>query len=285
MTDNYFEYDQAAAETVKGAMETGDFVKLPYDAVLFRWVRGEAGQAADAGSGVKHYGGWAAGEENMRDFAKTIPERFEPEMFTSPDGQKAYMNYCVRNLAVVPIGQRSCWKAIDPTSQARKHLQVICYASLFEQETKVYTPWMPVILSIKGLSATKLEDAFKAWKDATSTLRTLHANGAPANFFWCHIGTFTKARNVQTVGKQGAQNYITPPVAYVPEPEKLDLEWLKRCFVGKEMTVTLGQLAEESREWLDAWKKEEQEKPDSNKPASTGKATPPKKIDLGEPPF
>lgn len=285
MPDNYFEYDQAAAETVKGAMETGEFIKLPFDAVLFHWVRGDASVQPDIGSGVRHFGGWAAGEENMRDYAPSIPERFVPEVFATPDGSKTFTNYCVRSLPVVPIGRRFRWFTTQDNPKGRGHLQYVCYAALYDQENKVYSTWMPVILSAKGLSAMELDNCFKTWKSETAVMRQTHANGAPANFFWSHIGTFGKQRIVKTVGKGATASFITPPTIFVPET--LDEAFLRRTFIGKEMTAKVGALAEESREWLEAWKNDEKQpiQAESAPAQADMKAKPPKKVNLEDIPF
>lgn len=279
---DFFDFDQSAAQQVQGAMETGDFVKLPYDAILFHWQRGDASVAADLGSGTRHYGGWAAGEEQMRDMAPTIPERFVPEIFSTPDGQKTFTNYCVRNLPVVPIGRRFRWFTTQDNPKGRGHLQIVCYAATYDSTAKTYTPWMPIILSAKGLSAMELDNCFKTWKTETSTARQTLTNGAPPNFFWAHVGTFGKERKVKTVGKGATASFITPPVVFIPET--LDEAFLRRAFIGKEMTSKLGALAEESREWLEAWKKDEKnDQQPQAEPVNTGKAKPPARQE--EPPF
>jgi hypothetical protein len=267
MTD-YFDFDPQAGEAVKGAMSTGDYIQLPFDAVLFRWVRGEANIQSDMGSGARHFGGWAASEDDLTGKAKDIPEKFQLEYFTTPDGSKTYGCYTVRSLAIATMGRRFRWFT-DPRNQGDKgrgHLQILGMCAMSKVENKVitFTPWMPVILSAKGLTTKHMEDALKTWEHDTAIMRQTHANGIPAHFFYGYYGTFGKERKPLTVGRSGAQNYITPPTVFIPE--NLDVEYLRRAYVGRQMADQMAEMVGNSQEWLHAWDKENQPEQTSTAP-------------------
>lgn len=278
-----FDYDPQDAAALEGATQFNDFVSLPFPTVLFRWVRGEAAASQTEGSGTKHFGGWAASDENMtQNVANEIPEYFQGEYFTSPTGDKAYMNYCARYLTISPFATRNRILVDNKDGKKRKHIQVACMAALVVD--KVYNPWMPVILSVKGWGNCKwLEDEFKRWKDKTAVMRLKEAKNAPPNLFWMHFGTFGDKRMVETVGKGTTQGWITPPRAYIPADEKITVEWLQKIFIGRELIGKIAAMAEESKEWVDAWKNQEQPQAQQDPPGHAAGTYAPAADD--EPPF
>jgi hypothetical protein len=126
--------------------------------------------------------------------------------------------------------------------------------SAFLNDDKTYNLWTPIILSAKGLSAKSLQDALADWDRKTVALRSAECNGLPSNFFWIHLGSFGKEMQKMQVGRGSKSNFITPVQIYMPSD--LNIDYLKRTYVGKDAAVTMSVLAEESQDWLKEWNKD-----------------------------
>ena len=255
--DNYFDVPREAAGAVSAASTIGEAIQLPFFAPVFWWVRGDSTVQPDVGSGVRHFGGWATDATALEAEGLEIPPYLMQEYFTSDDG-KSYAVYACRTLAVAQIGIRFRWTirrnpdgSVDARDKGRGHVHILCHSATYDKKAKTYTPWSPVVLSAKGLSARSLQDAFQTWSRSSAVPRAKMTSNAMANFFWCHVGTFGKEAQHEKVGKKGQQSYISPVQVYIPED--INEEYLKRTFVGREMAEKMGSLAEEAKEWLHAW--------------------------------
>jgi hypothetical protein len=255
-----FEIDNEIKNSVDAAWSASDTgVKLPFSVVLLWWKRG----GDEREDGVRKFGGWVAGYEDVLENASTdndgmpiIPEKLVQENFVSSSGNP-YSVYSVRNIAFAPIGKRFKWTyrtlsdgSKDPSDKGRGHVQVFGLSS-FLDDNKVYNLWKPVILSAKGLSAKSLQDAISEWERKTLAIRMSEGNGIPSNFFWSHLGTFGNEINKAQVGSGNKSNYITPVQIYLPQ--EINVDFLKKVFVGKGVATTMSVLAEEAKEWLEEW--------------------------------
>jgi len=261
-----FELDNEIINNVKGSWAAGDQgVQLPFSTVLFWWKRG----GDERSDGTQKYGGWVASYENVLESIPTnpegradIPTKLSQETFHSDYSGSSYEVFTTRNIAFAAIGKRFKWTyrtppdgSKDPSDKGRGHLQVLGL-SAFLNDDKSYKLWLPVILSAKGLSAKSLQDALDSWERKTIALRASECNGLPANFFWSHLGTFGKDVQKLQVGRGNKSNYITPIQIYMPS--ELNIDFLKRVYVGKDAAITMSVLAEQSQDWLTEWSKDSQ---------------------------
>lgn len=270
MDNNYFDLDDQITETVDNAWNQQEGVQLPFDHVLFWWKRGDPSVQKDLGSGVRHFGGWAANVDNLFSGApiidgnRWIPDVFVEDTFVSSEEGETYQVYTTRRLAVAVIGQRFRWAyrrnpdgSIVKSDRGRGHVQILGLSALPKKD-KSYDTWSPVVMSAKGLSAKALQEAISQWEKATAVLRSSEANSIPANFFWLHLGTFGDEIVKQKVGKGNTTNYITPPQLF--QPENITVDFLKRVYVGKENAARMAVLAEEAEEWLADWNEQDKNK-------------------------
>ena len=262
-----FDLDKEIIGNVKGAWSASDQgVQLPFDNVLFWWKRG----GDERSDGVLKYGGWVASYENVMDVVTgDVPSKLESATFNSMTGG-TYDVFATRNMAFAPIGKRFQWAyryspegERDPSDKGRGHLQVLGI-SAFLNEDRTYNIWKATILSAKGLSAKTLQDALAEWDKKTIAIRSSEGNGIPSNFFWLHLGTFGKEVNKMRVGSGNKANYITPIQIYIPE--ELNIEYLKKVYVGKGVATTMSVLASESKEWLAEWDNKKGDKPAVEEP-------------------
>ena len=258
MTENYFDIG-AAQDIVRQSMNPTDAVVLPFFAPVFYWTRGRP-NIPEQQSGVQHFGGWQTDAVRLEEeLGGDIPfERLIRETIVTGDGE-SYDAYVCRYLIVATIGRRFRLTkrtlpdgSLDPQDKGRGHLQVLAYSTGFDKDNKAYIPWLPVVLSAKGMSANSLDKVLKKWQKVTAEAR-VQAGKVSSDFFWNRLGTFGKEVKKETVGKKGAQNYITPIQLMLPD--KIDLDFLKKVFVGKEIAEKMGQCAEQAQEWLHAWDK------------------------------
>lgn len=233
----------------------GDAISLPFFAPYFYWTRGDSNES-QSGSGVMHYGGWSASADVIDSNLDAMPGIFTKEVRTGSEG--TYEVYASRHLFVAPIAKRQRWEIKDETDKGRSHVQVLAYAATFEKSTRQYQPWMPVILSAKGMATVDFNKVITEWEKATSEVRKEWADGGSSYFFWMTIGTFGE-RVAKSVGKV-QKSFITPPQLYIPfggNPGAWTPEQFGSLYVGDEIANSMIDYKDAAADWLEAWNDKE----------------------------
>lgn len=253
--------DSNLARKLDKGMKTGETVDLSFP-VVYAWALNGQNTYKSQG-GALYYGGWAAKVEDVHAVTNQqgieIPTGWKGVTIPARDGGE-FDAYTTRSLIVAPFGKRISWlydgkRSVDYVEGGRRHVQVLAYLAHAkgEGEARQIIPWGPVVLTAKGYQARGLMDAFKAWEKATAQVRYKVAPGVPAWCFYMSIGTYGKERIAMNVGKPGAQSPITPLISYIPG--QLTEEFFSGLFVGQDVAEHMGELLEQSQDWLNAWKK------------------------------
>jgi hypothetical protein len=242
------EYDQEMqgySNTVKDSLSE-EGVRLPFPVAVMSWRNGKAGfkKAAD----MTYFGGWAASEESMNDLVAQSGigqhSSFVLTSLVNNDGGE-YLAYISRSITVAVCAKRKQW-----IEGKGGHVQILALAAELNQDKKSFTAWAPVMLTAKGYSALRIENALSQWDSATATSRREFANGMPSQFFWTAIGTFGADPIFESVGKE-QKSTITPCKLWLPK--EFNEAIITRHFVGKENMQKMADLAKQSEEWRKAW--------------------------------
>lgn len=252
------EYSDALNEGLKG--EGG--VQLPFAAPLMWWGNGSAQNKALAKvAPAMYFGGWLVEEGHMEDAAQEyggIPASFAQTEFVSRKGDSVPV-YSSRAIVAAPMAYRVAWvpkrdnggygvryTKYEPGTSM--HVQML--ALLATVSEKAYIPWGPVVLSAKAYQAGYLLDAVKQWPKIIQPALRQAGSKTPASAFWMGIGTFGEF-NQKMVGKT-EQSPITPITLFTPQ--NVDVELLKKLFVGKDTVAKMTDYIAQAAEWLQAWK-------------------------------
>lgn len=232
MNDNFFDVP-AGFELPQ--INTSNGVVLPFPSVQLSWWNGDKRFAKADKASVQGFGGWYAGDEYFSPYVQEVqnsPRIFTPCEMQPRDGEQ-FNAWQSRFVPVLPIMRRAEWFQRDNGSPYSV-VDYLCLMGEWQQEQKQYTPFGAVVLRIKGTLSSDLDNAFKKFASATSKARAEFAGNAPANRFYCMIGTFGEfAGREAKSSKNNSSSTVTPPVVKLPEPTAINAEFLRACFAGK----------------------------------------------------
>lgn len=259
-----FDVPQEFSDALKQGMAQETGVKLPFPAPLLWWGNGTAQNKALAkATPALYYGGWIVEEEHLNDAAQQYgeaPGYLVQTDFINRNGD-SIPSYSARSIVFAPLSYRVAWV---PKRENREfgqrytsyqqgtamHIQMLVLLASPTPD-KLYKPWGPAVLSAKSFQAGNLLDAVKAWPKVIAPILNQAGSKAPASAFWMCAGTAGEFAQ-KMVGKNGAQSPITPII--LVQPSKVDLDLLKKLFVGKETVAKMTDYIAQAAEWLDAWK-------------------------------
>jgi hypothetical protein len=267
MTDTFFEVDAETAAALNQGMNLRTNIELPFKAPVFWWRNGAANMRALANQApALFFGGWETDQEVFdeatQEYGAYNNETWAACDMTSKDG-KDYTAYTVRGLVVAPISYRAAWfikdratgvttRFTDWVAGARHQTQMLALLG-HKNEEGMNIPWGPVVLSAKGYQAQYLLKAAKDWAKIIQKGRNQYAPQVPVWGFWMALGTWGNQPIIEMAGKAGAQSPITP-IKLAAAPATIDVDFLKRLFVGRDGLTLMRYHLEEAKEWLDAWK-------------------------------
>jgi hypothetical protein len=247
-----------ANEEMRGSMDVGGGVKLPFPHIFMSFRNGKR----DAGKerGEQYFGGFQADEAEFVDYLAAIGKQDVLNSFNlhtlTPRVGDPYQAYMRRGLAVAPIAARSRWFKTREGKNVLKR-QVVGLMALGTPLQYVG----PVVVTASGYNqAMNLTAAFDANANITANARRQHAAGAAANFFYAYIGTWKEDGEFVMVGKGQNQSPITPIAARSYKVETA--EELRALYVGDELAKTVLEYRKQAQEWVDDWNKKRDEKPE-----------------------
>lgn len=258
-----FEIPQEFSDALNQGLAQDGGIRLPFTAPLVWWVNGNAQNKALAkATPAMYYGGWMMEESHMDDAAVEfggIPAGFVKTDFVNHKGDEI-PTYSARAIVMAPMAYRVAW--VNKGSYGVRYQQYQPGTSMHVQmlallgtttANKTYTPWGPVVLSAKAFQAGNLTDATKAWANLINPVLRKAGSKTPPSAFWMGVGTFGEFAQ-KMVGKSGAQSPITPIALYQPPAEKVNVEFLKTIFTGKDTVAKMADYIAQAAEWLNAWK-------------------------------
>lgn len=258
----YNEEMQGYANTIKDSTaEEG--VRLPFPVAVLRWLNGQASLKKSADP--TYFGGWSASADNMDELIAQsgigLHSAFAKTSLVNNDGGE-YQAYISRSITVAICAKRKQW-----IEGKGSHIQILALAAELNQDKKAFTAWAPVMLTAKGYSALRIEQALSQWDSATAAARREFASGMPSQFFWAAIGTFGNEPTFESVGK-GQKSAITPCKLWLPK--EFNDAIITRHFVGKDNMAKMADLAKQSEDWRKAWA----DKAGTDKPSAPDNFTP-----------
>lgn len=242
---------QGYANTVKEGL-TEEGVRLPFPVAVLRWLNGKVSEKKSADP--NYFGGWAVSADSMDSLMAqsgvALHSAFvKASMVNSTGGE--YDAYISRSITIAVCAKRKQW------TDKGGHVQILGLASELNTEKKVFTAWAPVMLTAKGYSALRMEEALAQWDSATAASRREFAQGMPSQFFWAAIGTFGTEPVFESVGKN-QKSVITPCKAWLPK--EFNDALITRHFVGNDNMARMAELVKQSEEWRKAWAGKEGDK-------------------------
>lgn len=262
MTD-MFGVPQEFADALNEGLKHEGGVQLPFTAPLMWWGNGSAQNKTLAKTcPALYFGGWLVEEAHMEEAAQEnggFPAGFIQTEFVSRKGDSVPV-YSTRAIVMVPLAYRVAWVpkrdnggfGVRYTSYQQgtsMHVQLLALLSTTTPE-KTYRPWGPVILSAKAYQAGYLLDAVKGWQKLVQPVLKKIGSKTPSSAFWMGVGTFGEF-NQKMVGKV-EQSPITPIQLF--QPPTIDVELLKKIFVGVDTVASMTDYIAQAAEWLQAWK-------------------------------
>lgn len=235
---------QEASEGLKGSMNQGDAIQLPFPVAYF-YVRNGSKQLK---SGIGYFGGFNVGIKDLDDLLSEIPDVFTPQAYEGKEG--VYEVYEIRNLLVAPITKRYRWV------ENRSNQQIVAMLGVIVDKQIVNLG--PSVLSAKGMQTKYVNAALKEWDHRTLEARRQFADGAESKFFWATIGTFADQPEFTTVGKGKNTSEVTP-MKLQPKPVEITAEVLNKRYVGESVALEMAELYTQCAEWIADWKKDKKE--------------------------
>lgn len=265
MTDTMFDIPQEFSDALNQGLKQEGGVQLPFTAPLMWWSNGSAqNKGLVKVSPALYFGGWMTQEEHMDDAAQEnggIPVAFAKTDFVNRKGD-SIPAYSARAVVMVPLAYRVAWvpkrdnggfgerfTAYHPGTSM--HIQLLALLATATEDNQ-YRPWGPVILSAKSFQAGYLLDAIKEWPKVIGPALRQIGSKTPASAFWMGVGTFGTEFTQKMVGKNGSQSPITPLTLFTPA--NVDIDLLKKLFVGAETVAKMADYIAQAAEWLQAWK-------------------------------
>lgn len=273
-----FNLPQEFLDEMRGAMQDGTRIELPFPAPTVWWLTGDLRnrQIGDA----PYFGGWAITADELDDKAAAaglgLPSSFTRRTLVNREGQE-YEAYTARSIAVAVIAKRKRWVVSD-SGAGRSQVNILAYMGI-PGEKRQLVPWGPVVLSGKSYSGKAIEDSLRQFETATASARRTAAKNMPAWFFYAILGTFEKAPRTEKRGKEGTQSNITPCAVYLPD--LVTPEHLPAWYVGPEIAKLMLACKRDAAPWLDDWK----EKPEGAAQQSDGYEPPMNGEPTDEAPF
>lgn len=263
------ELDAALAAKLKGTMQEGGTIELPFPVIYLWTINGQPSYKQQGGA--MYYGGWCCKAEDAaviaQEKALNLPVAWKHETITTRDS-KEFEGLTTRALIVAPILKRESWignngrRYTGYVEGGRRHIQMLALMGERVEKAGIQA-WGPVVLTAKGYQARNLLDALARWDKDTAKIRWSKAPGIPAWLFWMGLGTFGNERQVINVGKPGAQSPITPIQLAEIKPEALERD-LESLFVGNKVAQEMSDLADAAEPWRQAWKEESIESSSAN---------------------
>lgn len=263
--------EQAALDALAAAA-TSEGVRLPWPTVYLHWLNGDRKQSDR--KDARKFGGWACDAEKVSEVDPAALGKMEQYIASGTEGD--YNAASRRTLTVAVIAQRTRWLAKDGKQSSphyapgfqRRHIQVLTLAALGEKNDIV----LPAVLTAKGFNAKHLLEAFSAWDKAIRPFAAeLNAKQLPPAAWWKTIGTTGDKPEFVTVGTDTV-NEITPPRAILPD--KLDVDGVKRRFIGAQLIRRAAEMLAEAEAWLNAWKDDGERKQAPGRPAEPDEEVP-----------
>jgi hypothetical protein len=269
--DTYFDVPDEVAQQINQGMDLGGKIELPFTAPFVYWKNGSPTLRAMAQTApALYYGGWEVDRQGLDDAIEEygpingVP--FVPVDLTSKNG-KEYMAYLTRYLYIAPISFREFWelgsqetgytRVAKYQDGARHKVQLLAMLGQSDANKNI-VPWGAIVLSAGGYQAGYLKECVRNWRNALEKPRKQHAPKVPVWAFWMCIGTFGTELKVENVGKN-AKSPITP--IKVATPQTIDLELMKKLYVGSGGLTLMSDWLTSAREWLDAGKQPSQPTP------------------------
>jgi hypothetical protein len=226
-----------------------DYVDLPFAYLRMGWNNGNP--HASKADGVKYYGGFERGMEDITPDLEAMNLTDVPSYFSQPiefinDEGKAYLARASRYLYAAPIMAKDDWWEEKDTRtremKKRHRLDFLVYLASIQKD--VLIPWGPAVISKQGYAATAIIRAFKGWQKDTADIRRVAAPRIDASCFFACVGTFGPDRIQDKAGES----------IYVPcqfnHPEKWTEEQLERLFVGESVAAIIIDLQGQAEEWM-----------------------------------
>ncbi len=255
---NEFEVPAGYAEGIGNPLE-GEGIRLPFNAPYVWWSNG-ANISKQTG-GAPYFGGWAMSAEDMAlaaaDNNDVLPLGWTSYDLTNAEGED-YTAFMCRVAYVAILGTRFRWIDGQDGGKGKGQYQVLAYLAYQNQERKM-VPFSPVVLTTKGTGGMALREAINKFSTSTAAARRQFANNLPVSAFYAALGTFGQAPAFKTVGIAPRTHQVTPVSLWLPA--KVDVEYLRMAFVGKDVADLTSQLHKESMDWLAAWKKADSAQP------------------------
>lgn len=263
MTDNMFNIPEEFTDALNQGLKNENGIQLPFTAPLLWWGNGNAQSKALAKTcPALYFGGWLVEESHMDEAANGnggLPAGFIQTEFVTRKGDSVPV-YSARAIVMAPLAYRVAWVpkrdnggfGVRYTSYQQgtsMHVQMLALLSTTTPE-KTYRPWGPVILSAKAYQAGYLLDTVKIWQKLVLPVLKKIGSKTPASAFWMGIGTFGEF-NQKMVGKV-EQSPITPIQLF--QPPTVDINLLKKIFVGVDTVASMTDYIAQAAEWLQAWK-------------------------------
>ena len=245
---------QEANDSVKGSLETGGGVKLPYPHVFFSFRNGQ--RVAGKAQGELFYGGFQADQEDLVAYADAVGHREMLDQFTlyeiSPRSGNVYNAYMRRSLAIAPIAVRSRWFS----TRENKNVLKTQVAALLGVGKPLHCVGAVVVTASGFNQAKNLQSALNDNARMTAGVRREFANSAAPNFFYQFVGTFGD-ENFEMVGKGENKSPITPIKSY----GKVETaEQLEQLYVGDDLVNLIVDYKNQSEDWVNDWKKQDRQR-------------------------
>lgn len=244
-----FEVPEGYAGDIGNPLE-GEGIRLPFLAPFLWWTNGLNQFKQE--QGPRYFGGWTMNDVDM----VAASELSDPKVDFTPgwtpfemvnDAGESYTAFLSRHLYIAVFGSRKKWD----NEKNRGQYQVLGYMGYRTQGSNEMFPFGPVVLTAKSTASMFLQNAVIEFANKTAAARQKYANNLPISAFYACLGSFGDKRVEQEVGKQ-VKKKVTPLKLWLPE--KLDDNFLRSFFVGREIAARTTELKKQSQEWLAAWK-------------------------------
>lgn len=252
--------EAATLDSLRAAETSGEGVRLPFPALYAYWINGNA-QLKPLGN-VQYFGGWATDADRAIELVDSGAMPDLPSQWTAfegSSGDKTYRALGNRLVRFCPIAYRTSWVGPDgsrrqkfnaDTGHTKSHMQYL--GQIQNTDGHIF----PCVLTTKGYQASFLSEALGRWRSALAPfLKQMNATRFPLSAFWLTLGTHGPKPEFKEVGSTETKP-VTPVKAVIPEG--LTVEAVHALFAGREVLMLNGELLEQARDWLNAWKDEAQ---------------------------